>query len=200
MSILLLALLSVSGCASSMVRNPGNLCDIFEQKRSWYKAAVQAEKKWGTSLTIPMAIMHQESSFRSRARPPRRWYMGFIPGRRKSTAYGYAQVIDGTWDAYIRATGDYWRSRNKFGDALDFIHWYLRQAQLKNGVSRNDPYHLYLNYHEGTAGFRRGSYTKKPGLLRVARRVQQQDSNYARQYAGCRKSLSRGWFSRWLGF
>ncbi len=198
-ALLLLGLL-LQGCVTSPPRNGEDLCEIFEQKRSWYKASVKAQKKWGTPLTTPMAIMYQESSFKARARPPRRWYFGFIPGRRASTAYGYAQAIDGTWQSYLRATGEYGRSRKNFADALDFVHWYLREAQRKNGVQKNDPYHLYLNYHEGTSGYRRRTYERKPALLKAARRVQMRDSRYAQQYAGCRHSLSKGWFRRWLGF
>jgi len=197
---LLLVLLILQGCASTPPRNPEDLCKIFEEKRGWYKASVKAQKKWGTPLTTPMAIMYQESSFKAKARPPRRWYFGIFPGRRASTAYGYAQAIDGTWKTYLRATGEFGRSRKNFTDALDFIHWYLREAQNRNGVQKNDPYHLYLNYHEGTNGFRRRTYEAKPQLLKAARRVQMRDSRYAQQYAGCRSSLGKGWFRRWLGF
>ncbi len=200
MVLLLAGGILLSGCTTTAVRNTENICDIFEQKRGWYKASIAAEKKWGTPLTIPMAIMNQESSFKARARPPRRWYFGFIPGKRLSSAYGYAQAIDGTWENYVRSTGGYWRSRNKFGDALDFIHWYMRRAQTENKIARDDPYHLYLNYHEGLAGYRKRNHARKPDLLKVARRVQQRNSLYAQQYAGCRKSLSRGWLRRLLGF
>jgi len=64
---LLLVLLILQGCASAPPRNPEDLCKIFEEKRSWYKASVKAQKKWGTPLTTPMAIMYQESSFKAKA-------------------------------------------------------------------------------------------------------------------------------------
>ena len=32
--------------------------------------------------------------------------MGFIPWRRPSSAYGYPQAKDDTWDWYIRKTGN----------------------------------------------------------------------------------------------
>lgn len=196
----MLCIVALTGCASAPVKNTENVCEIFEQKRSWYKASTRAQKKWGTSLTIPMAIMNQESSFRRKARPPRRWYFGFIPGKRKSSAYGYAQVLDGTWKTYQRATGEYGRERDDFADALDFTHWYMRQAITKNGVAADDAYRLYLNYHEGLAGYRRKSYQNKDWLLKAAQRVDRLHRTYAEQYQGCRKSLSRGWLRRWLGW
>ena len=195
----LLLLCLISGACSTAVKNPQDICDVFEQKRSWYKASIKAAKKWDAPLHIPMAIMYQESTFRKRARPPRKWHFGFIPGKRLSTAYGYAQVLNGTWRDYTKARGESWRARNDFVDALDFVHYYMREAVNRNGVSINDPYNLYLNYHEGTAGFRRKTYNRKPQLLRTARRVQQQASRYAEQYASCKKSLSRGWFARFFG-
>jgi len=146
-----------------------------------------------------MAIMYQESTFRKRARPPRKKYFGFIPGRRISTAYGYAQVLDGTWREYKNTTGEQWRKRNDFADALDFMHYYLTRASTENKVSRTDSYSLYLNYHEGLAGYRRQSYLKKPRLQKAAQRVQERAARYAKQYASCEQSLKRGWFARMFG-
>jgi len=187
------------GACSTTPNNAEDLCSIFEQKRGWYKASVKAADKWNNPIYLPMAIIYQESTFRKRARPPRKKYFGFIPGKRISTAYGYAQVLNGTWREYKNTTGEHWRKRNDFADALDFVHYYMTRAAKENGVSNTDPYNLYLNYHEGLAGFRRQSYLKKPWLLKVARRVQERASRYAEQYASCRKSLQRGWFARLFG-
>lgn len=195
-SLILLCL----GACSVPVKNPENLCDIFEQKRSWYKASVKAATKWDSAVHIPMAIMYQESTFRKRARPPRKKYFGFIPGKRVSSAYGYAQVINSTWREYKRDTGEYWRQRNEFSDALDFVHYYISRAVKENGVSFSDPYNLYLNYHEGLSGFRRQTYLAKPQLQNAARKVQERSARYAQQYASCEKSLQKGWFARVFGF
>ena len=199
LSLLTLLVLMSTAC-STAVKNPDNICDIFEQKRGWYKASVKAATKWNNPIYLPLAIMHQESTFRKRARPPRKKYFGFIPGRRISSAYGYAQVLDGTWGDYKKSTGEYWRKRNDFTDALDFIHYYMTRAHKENGVAKTDPFNLYLNYHEGLAGFRQKTYQKKPQLLKSARRVQVRAGRYAEQYASCKKSLQRGWFARWFGF
>lgn len=189
----------LASCAGAKPRNAENLCDIYQEKRAWYKASLKAEKKWGIPLQIPMAIMYQESTFRRRARPPRKWYLGFIPGRRASSAYGYAQVIDGTWAGYIKDTGDYWRRRTRFEDALDFVNYYLTRAAKENGVSNDDAYRFYLNYHEGLAGFRRESYRSKPGLKRAAVKVRDRSKRYANQYRECAKELGKGWFRRLIG-
>jgi len=162
--------------------------------------AAHAEKKWGSSMHIPMAIMYQESSFRHRARPPRRYLLGFIPWRRQSTAYGYAQAINGTWRAYLEDTGEYWRTRNDFADATDFIHWYIDEAARRNKVSKADAFNLYMNYHEGPAGFARNSHKKKNWLLKVATGVQTRSQRYASQYAGCRDSLKPGFWRRLWGW
>ena len=63
-----------------------------------------------------MAMMYQESSFRHDARPPMDYFL-FIPLGRRSSAYGYAQVKDETWDDYKRETGHSWADRDDFGDA-----------------------------------------------------------------------------------
>jgi hypothetical protein len=195
--ILLLALLPA--CAITPPANPENVCSIFKEKRGWHRVAVKAEKKWGNSMHIPLAIMNQESAFRHKARPPRRYLLGFIPWRRPSSAFGYAQAVDGTWRAYIDATGEYWRVRHNFADATDFIHWYINEAVRRNGVSRSDAFNLYLNYHEGTAGFARNTHKKKNWLHKVATGVQTRSQRYAAQYAQCKDSLKPGFWRRLLG-
>ncbi len=186
-------LLTLSACVSGPPRKPENLCSIYQQKYGWHKASLKLQKKWKTPLHIPMAIMAQESSFVAKARPPRTRILGFIPGKRPSSAYGYAQAINGTWKNYLEATGQYWRRRDDFVDALDFIHWYTTEAIRINGIKRTDTYRLYLNYHEGLAGYRRGTYKQKKWLRGVARKVEARAKTYATQYGQCKNSLPRGW-------
>jgi len=196
---LLIATLALQACASAPSR-PDDVCSIFAEKRGWHKAAVAAEKKWGTSMHLPMAFMYQESAFKSKARPPRSKLLGFIPWRRISSAYGYAQAINGTWRQYQRSTGEYWRVRHDFADATDFVHWYMGEATRINGVSPQDGYNLYLNYHEGTGGFSRKTYNAKPWLLVVAENVQRRSQRYREQYRQCEASLQPGFFKRLMGW
>jgi len=191
---------SLSACATAQPRDANDVCSIFKEKRGWHKAAVNAQKKWGTSMHIPLAFMYQESTFRAKAKPPRRVLLGFIPWKRISSAYGYAQVLDGTWAQYLRSTGDYWRVRHDFADATDFIHWYIQRASKLNDISNTDAYNLYLNYHEGPTGFARKSYTKKPWLMKVATGVQIRSQQYRSQYNECRTSLKPGFIGRLMGW
>lgn len=200
-SVLLLGLLlTLTACATAQPRDATNVCSIFKEKRGWHKAAVNAQIKWGTSMHIPMAFMYQESTFRAKAKPPRRKLLGFIPWSRLSSAYGYSQAIDSTWKQYLRSTGDYWRVRHDFADATDFIHWYIHYASKQNGVSTSDAYSLYLNYHEGPAGYARKSYAAKPWLMKVARGVQIRSQTYTTQYAQCKDSLTPGFFGKLMGW
>lgn len=185
-----------TGCASAPPRQPDDVCSIFDEKRSWHKTAVAAASKWGASMHLPLAIMYQESAFRPKARPPRRRLLGFIPWRRSSSAYGFAQAVKGTWRNYLDSTGEYWRVRHDFADATDFIHWYIREAERQNGVSRRDGYNQYLNYHEGFTGYARNTQAAKPWLHKTATGIQLRSQSYARQYAGCRAWLERGFWAR----
>src|SRR5690606_40708410 len=102
----LLALLLLAGCVSSPPRNPADVCDMFDQRRSWYKAAERTQKRWGVPVPVTMAFINQESAFRARAKPPRSRILWIIPGPRPSDAFGYAQALDSTWSEYKRATGN----------------------------------------------------------------------------------------------
>ena len=193
---LVLALAWLGGCATAPPREPHDVCSIFEEKRGWHRVAKRAEAKWGASMHIPMAIMYQESAFRHKARPPRKRLWKLIPWRRPSSAYGYAQAVDGTWRHYIGQTGEYWRKRTDFADATDFIHWYLAEARRRNGVSVDDAFALYMNYHEGFGGYARGTHGAKPWLHKAATAVQQRSQRYGQQYLGCRERLERGFWAR----
>lgn len=199
--LIVIALLVVStGCASSPPRKPDDVCSIFDEKRRWYKDAKTAEARWGSSMHIPMAFMYQESLFEAKARPPRTRILWIIPWRRPTTAYGYAQALNGTWRDYIDATGEYWRERHDFGDATNFIHWYMAEAARRNGVSLSDAYALYLNYHEGVVGYARGTHKEKAWLLKAATAVQQRSQRYRQQYAGCQEELDKGFWARLFGW
>ena len=50
---------------------------------------------------------------------------------------------------------------------------------------------LYLAYHEGWNGYKKGSYRKKPWLMSVADKVQRQSDSYKIQYESCKKQLGK---------
>jgi hypothetical protein len=183
----------LSSCATPPTR-PDDLCSIFTEKRAWYRAALGARKRWGVPESVQLAIIHQESSFRARARPPRSRVLWIFPGPRPSSAYGYGQVVDSTWDRYRRATGRSGADRDDFADVVDFIGWYAVQLERRAGVPRNDAYRLYLAYHEGPRGYLRGNHRGKIWLERVARKVKGRSDRYHQQYMGCRERLRGPWW------
>lgn len=187
---------SIAGCATAPPKEPENLCRIFEEKRDWYKAAAKMEKKWGVPIQVPMAIMYQESSFKHNAKPPRDYILWVIPWGRVSSAYGYSQAKTGTWDDYVKETGNSWSSRDNFDDAMDFMGWYISKSHRINGVSKWDAYAQYLNYHEGWGGYKRQTYRQKQWLMRTAERVQERAGRYGAQLRQCEEDLQRGWLWR----
>ena len=187
----LLSIILISSCASSPPTSVDDVCKIFKEKRSWYKAAKKTEKKWGIPISVTMAIIKQESSFNSEARPERTTLLGFIPWKRKSSAVGYAQAIDGTWEMYLKDRGGWFVSRNDFEDSVDFVGWYNYKTHKQLGISLTNARALYLAYHEGRGGYKRGSYRTKPWLLSVADKVQRQSDRYKAQYQGCKKRLGK---------
>tara|TARA_R110000824_G_scaffold288508_3_gene476780 strand:- start:108072 stop:108677 length:606 start_codon:yes stop_codon:yes gene_type:complete len=186
----------LSACVSSPPANTANICTIFEDRRSWYRAAKKTENRWGTPVYVSMAIIEQESSFQGRAKPPRTKLLWVIPWRRPSSAYGYAQVLDETWTDYKESAGNWGASRSDFSDAMDFVGWYTNASTRQNRISRTDAYNLYLAYHEGNGGWARNSYSSKGWLMDVARNVQNTSNIYQTQYQSCEKELGRNWFMR----
>lgn len=184
----------LSACTASPPKNIDNICDIFKEKKSWYKEAKKATKRWNINISTNMAIMHQESGFRAKAKPPRKKILGFIPGPRISSAFGYSQAKKSTWKWYKKESGHWGADRDDFDDAIDFIAWYNNVSVKQTGISRYDPYSLYLAYHEGHGGYRRGTYNNKKWLRDVAQRVNQRAKRYQSQLSRCESQLKSSWW------
>jgi hypothetical protein len=196
--VLLCCAVMLSGCTTSQPKDVNDICAMFKEKDDWYDDAADASEEWGSPIPVMMAIMYQESRFQAKAKPPRKKILGFIPGPRPSSAYGYSQAKKSTWKDYKRSAGRYGSDRDDFADAIDFVGWYNYQSFKRSGISRKDTYRLYLAYHEGHGGYNRGTYRKKKWLMDVARKVERKASTYQQQLAGCEKDLKRGWFFGWF--
>ena len=129
-------LIFIVACSSIDNINTADSCIIFEEKRSWYKSTKNSYTKWGTPISLQLAIINQESSFKQFAKPKRKRLLGLIPGSRPSSAFGYAQVTNPTWDWYKNRTGNSNASRANFKDITDFIGWYTTQTENILGISK----------------------------------------------------------------
>lgn len=179
-------LLTLSGCAIfPQPQHTENVCAVFREYPSWYKSTLKTEQQWGVPINVQMAMMYHESAFDAEARPPRRKLLWVIPWSRPSSAYGYAQALDGTWTDYQRENYKLKAKRNHFGDANDFMGWYSYKIHRQLKISLSDAKHLYLAYHEGTNGYRQGSHKRKSWLMTYADKVQQRARMYKQQLESC---------------
>ncbi|NOZ42019.1 MAG: transglycosylase SLT domain-containing protein [Alphaproteobacteria bacterium] len=193
--ILLLLTGVLAGCATVPPSNINNSCAIFREKSGWYSTMLAAQKRYGTPISVQLAIIKQESSFKHNARTKRNYIFWVIPWGRVTTAYGYAQVKDATWDWYKSKTGNSGADRDNFADAVDFIGWYTNLSNKVLGISKWDAGKQYLAYNEGQGGYRRKTYLRKKWLMKVARKVERNSRRYAGQLRRCASSLDQGfWF------
>ena len=190
--VFLLALLPLflTGCLSTPAVTVNNICTLMDEEVSWYRSVKASEKKYGAPAHVQLAIMYQESHFASDAKPPREKLFGIVPWFRPTTAYGFAQVKDATWDWYQLKTGNYSADRDDFDDAADFVGWYINQSKKRAGINKSDAYNQYLAYHEGHGGFKKKSYQRKPWLMEVARKVDDNAKRYKRQLNQCSAELN----------
>lgn len=197
-ALLPLLLVLLGACASAPPRNVADACDIFEERRAWYRDAKAAERRWNVPIGVNLAFIYQESSFQARVKPERTRFLWIFPGPRPSSAYGYAQAVNSTWAEYERASGNRGASRANFGDAIDFIGWYNSGSVRQSRIARNDARNLYFAYHEGNAGFQRGTHRSKEWLLSAASRVQANADRFTLQLDQCRRELDKNWLQRLL--
>ncbi len=186
----LILLVFVSACGSANYSAPRNLddaCSIVSQRPNYLKAMQRTERRWGVPVPVQMATIYQESKFIGNARTPRQYALGVIPMGRQSSAYGYSQALDGTWDDYRSDTGRRRAKRDDIDDATDFMGWYMHGTTLHLGISKGDAARQYLAYHEGRHGYARGSYNRKSWLIRVADDVAHRAVVYEAQLLACGK-------------
>lgn len=183
----LLVLASCGGGNFTAPRNLNDACSIVGQRPTYLRAMKKAERRWGVPVHVQMATMYQESRFIGNARTPFQYTLGIIPMGRQSSAYGYSQALDDTWDDYRRETGHWGAKRDRIDDATDFMGWYMDETTRMLGLSKTDATSHYLAYHEGRNGFARGSHNDKAWLLRVANEVGARSELYRQQLIACGK-------------
>lgn len=193
-ALILGAAAALGACVSNdPVDDPGDACEMFETQDGWWRSVKRAQDRWGAPPALQLAIMRQESGFNHNARPPRGRILFIFPGRRASSAHGYAQALNSTWAEYERARGDDGLDRNEFSDAADFVSWYAGRTHRELNVPWRDARAHYLAYHEGRGGYSRGTYRGNATLLASADRVQSYYNTYAEQIDRCDGRLNRWW-------
>ncbi len=186
-SILLLFLASCGGGNFSAPKDLDDACSIVRQRPTYLTAMKATERKWGIPVSVQMATMYQESKFIGNARTPHRYALGVIPMGRQSSAYGYSQALDGTWEEYQQDQRRRSARRDNIRDATDFIGWYMDESSRKLGISKSDAASQYLAYHEGRTGFANGSYNAKAWLVTIAQQVGSRAERYRAQLQRCRR-------------
>lgn len=191
MIMILLTLATIlAACSSKDFRAPRNLddaCSIVRERPKYLKAMQRTEKEWAVPVPVQMAIIYQESKFIGNNRTPMKYVLGVIPMGRQSSAYGYAQALDATWAEYQSTRGGRIAKRDNIQHATDFMGWYMAQTEAATGISRADVRNQYLAYHEGRAGYLRGSHKAKSWLLRISDKVATRAVMYDQQLRGCGK-------------
>ncbi len=181
--------LSLAGCGSTPPTQINDICAVFSQRSGlftdWYADAKRAEAAYGIPVNVLMATMRIESGFDGDARPPRTKVFGVIPGKRPSSAFGYSQALDGTWEEYRRETGRGMARRTDFGASVDFIGWYHAKTVGKFGVPPDDAHSLYLAYHSGWTGYQRGVWRERPVAQKGAAKAADMASRYRAQLTMC---------------
>ena len=191
----LFALLVILRAAAMKSRRapPSTRAGCRRERPKWFAAMRRTEAKYGVPVAVQLATIAREFELRRRRAADQahrqRLFSRKVP---RSSAYGYAQALDGTWDDYRRSTGRRGADRDDFADASDFIGWYMNEAARVNGLAPHDAYNQYLAYHEGRAGYARGTYRAKAWLPGVARDVEAWSVVYQTQLQSCPARLTVG--------
>jgi len=186
-ALVFLCLASCGGGGNySAPRELDDACAITRERPQYLRAMKAVERRWDIPVHVLMATIYQESKFIGNARTPYTFVLGVIPMGRQSTAYGYSQALNGTWEEYQASDGNRRSQRDDISDATDFMGWYMDQSARSLGISKDDAEAQYLAYHEGRTGYANQSYLGKPWLVEVAAAVGARAKLYRDQLAYCR--------------
>lgn len=183
--VLILFAASCGGGGQQPPRNLDDACALKRERPEFFRAMERTERRWNVPVPILAAMIYQESKFDGDARTPFRYTLGVIPMGRQSSAYGFAQALDATWEEYQDDAGGRRARRDKIDDATDFMGWYMNRTVERNGIPLEDARNQYLAYHEGHTGYARGSYNSKSWLVRVAGEVATRAEMYNIQLISC---------------
>lgn len=178
--LLIFLIIIVSSCSEKTKINDNmRACEILAQHSSWKKSLKTAEQKYNLPPAFAMAIIYQESRFDSEAKS------------KYSSAYGYAQAVDGTWKHFqedVKSNA----KRNNFDDSVQFIGWYMSQLSKSLKLRMTDSENLYMAYMLGATGFKRykaGTFKNKAKIQedkKIAAKVTNYTKLYNSQLKGCK--------------
>ncbi len=174
-------MLCFEGCHYEQPKSIDDACRIYQEFPGWLAIGKKVEKRWGTPLSLQLAIIYTESSFQAQAQPKRK-FMHLFP---ESSARGYGQALDSAWRLYIHSTQQLGADRESFRDASDFIGWYTHKTKQDFDMPYSNAFGQYLAYHEGWGGYASGSYKGHRELIQTAKKVQKQAGRYQKQLISC---------------
>ena len=188
-NILILVLCLFLFSCSSIPKNTADGCSIFSERYLWYKHAKKTERKWGTPISLQLAIIKMESDFDWLAKPARQKIFKVIPFKRPSSSFGYSQAVKGTWEQYKRETNSPLATRARFKDSVDFIGWYIHKTNKILKISKKDAYKQYLAYYKGWGDYK--NYSKDKKAIIYAKSVKDMATKYRKQLTLCKKNLDK---------
>lgn len=165
-------------------------CKMFKENPDWLVATNRSYQKWGLPISTQLSFVYHESSFVYNARPLAKRSSGYIFGKKyASSALGFSQALNGAWGDYIAEQKPKNASRMNFGDSVDFMGWYNSKSFKQLKIKNTDAYNLYLAYHEGRTGWKKGYHKKQKWLMNYAKKVQNKSNVYSKQINDCNLRL-----------
>ena len=185
-SLCLVCTMFLTGCMREIKHKDydDNICYVVKHSWGWRQSLKSASRVYGISPGLILSTIYHESSFRPTARPPRGKVLGVIPWR-YSTAYGFGQVKDETWEWYKEKNQLRFVSRTSFYDTVHFIGWYYSIFKSRAQKVADPYYSFYIAYHDGIGGFLRHSEEGNEWLQNKAKSVKAFAESYDQQLKDC---------------
>lgn len=170
-----------------------DMCAYYARYPKRYKVQKQYEGASGLSMIDVHTLLELESSVTPYAVPwKKQKRFGLTVLKAQSSAYGYAQVLNATWQDYEQSYPGFWLYRSNFYDSIHFAHWY-RNA-FHSSLKASTLYEFYLLYHDGPGRYQRGDASS----LSLAKKAHARTNVQRKIWEDCKKSVE--WRSNWYAF
>ena len=182
----LTCIMLLHGCS----QNKSTLCDRLQENSLW---TIYQHGRTKLPLSILLAIIEAESGFNAYARPVKHWLVpNIIAASYKSSAYGYSQALDKSWVEFEQHSKKKYY-RDNYYHSIAFVEWYLLRYRKVLPLSKqNDPYYLYLLYHEGPSKIKQTN-TISIETKKYAEKVVQISRRIDKELRQCQLGWQRQW-------
>lgn len=179
----------MTGTASTEPFDPVNetsdtlACEIFRERKDWFGAAEQTERRWGLPVSHQLAFLTEDWDL-EHGKVPTKWRPDWTRPDRPPPGINPGFFAP-TWEQYKSQADRASASPNNIDDTFDFMGWYFATLAPKENISPYDPVAQYILWRHGPDLYRSGEWRRNLWLNGQANRFADRARLYMSDLENC---------------